>query len=69
MTKLEGRSGPAFDREILTPMTTHHEGAIEMARTEQTNGRYEPAKAMAANMIRTQSEEINKMAELLKAIQ
>jgi uncharacterized protein (DUF305 family) len=49
-------------------MTTHHQGAIDMAEAEQANGSYEPAKTMAANVVRTQTDEINKMAELLKSI-
>ena len=69
MAKLEGLSGKDFDREFLTSMTAHHQGAIDMARTEQADGSYEPAKTMAANIIRTQSEEITKMAELQKSIQ
>jgi uncharacterized protein (DUF305 family) len=69
MTKLQGLTGKAFDREFLTMMTAHHQGAIEMARTEQADGRYEPAKTMAADIVRTQSEEIVKMAELQKSIQ
>jgi uncharacterized protein (DUF305 family) len=69
MAKLEGLSGTVFDREFLSSMTTHHQGAIDMAKAEQANGSYEPAKTMAANIIRTQTEEINKMAELLKGIQ
>jgi uncharacterized protein (DUF305 family) len=68
MAKLEGLSGTEFDREFLTSMTTHHQGAIDMAEAEQANGSYEPAKTMAANVVRTQTDEINKMAELLKSI-
>jgi uncharacterized protein (DUF305 family) len=66
MTKLEGLTGQNFDREFLTMMTAHHQGAIEMAQTEQANGLYEPAKIMADNIVRSQSDEITKMAELLK---
>jgi uncharacterized protein (DUF305 family) len=40
-----------------------------MAKTEQANGQYEPAKTLATNIIRTQTEEINEMNELLKSIQ
>jgi uncharacterized protein (DUF305 family) len=64
-----GLSGNAFDREFLTSMTSHHQGAIDTARAEQANGHYEPAKTLAANIIRTQTEEIATMAELLKAAQ
>ena len=68
MTKLEGLSGSEFDREFLTMMTAHHETAINMARAVQANGRYEPTKTLAANIISSQTEEINQMAELLKSI-
>jgi uncharacterized protein (DUF305 family) len=68
MATLEGLSGTAFDREFLTSMTTHHQGAVDMAEAEQANGSYQPAKTMAATIIRTQTEEINTMAELLKSI-
>jgi uncharacterized protein (DUF305 family) len=40
MAKLGKLSGRAFDRQFLTMMTAHHRGAIAMARTEQTGGRY-----------------------------
>jgi uncharacterized protein (DUF305 family) len=69
MAKLEGLTGSAFDREFLTMMTAHQQGAIEMARTEQADGRYKPAKTMASDIMRTQSEEIIKMAELQRSIQ
>ncbi len=68
MTRLEALSGKAFDREFLRMMTMHHQGAIEMARTEQADGRYDPARTLAANIVRSQSDEVNKMADLLKAM-
>jgi uncharacterized protein (DUF305 family) len=68
MTKLEGLSGKAFDREFLTMMTLHHRGAIEMARSERADGRYGPAKTMAGTIVHTQSEEITTMADLLKSM-
>ena len=68
MTKLEGLSGSEFDREFLTMMTAHHETAIKMAQAVQANGRHEPTRTLAANIIRSQTEEINQMAEMLKSI-
>jgi uncharacterized protein (DUF305 family) len=68
MTKLEGLSGTEFDREFLTRMTAHHQTAITMAQAVQANGRHEPTKTLATNIIRTQTEEINQMAELLKTV-
>lgn len=67
VTKLQALSSRAFDREFLTMMTSHHQGAIDMARAEQANGRYGPAKTMAANIVRTQTAEIVTMAALLKS--
>lgn len=68
MSKLEGLSGAEFDHAFLTMMTAHHQGAIDMARTEQSDGSYGPAKDMAANIVRTQSDEIDTMNKLLKAM-
>jgi uncharacterized protein (DUF305 family) len=68
MTKLEGLSGTEFDREFLTMMTAHHQTAINMAQAVQTNGRHEPTMTLATNIIRSQTEEINQMAEMLKSI-
>ena len=68
MATLAGLSGQAFDREFLTRMTEHHRGAIEMARAEQTEGRYGPAKQLAADIVRSQSAEIAQMAGLLKRV-
>jgi uncharacterized protein (DUF305 family) len=68
MARLEGLSGTAFDREFLTLMTAHHWTAITMAQAVQADGRHEPTKILAANIIRSQTAEINQMAELLKSI-
>ena len=39
MTKLETASGAEFDRLWLDMMVKHHEGAVEMARTELKDGK------------------------------
>lgn len=67
MAKLQASSGKAFDQQFLQMMIVHHQGAITMAKTEQVNGHYPPAKTMAATIIRTQSDEIAKMNQLLKS--
>jgi uncharacterized protein (DUF305 family) len=66
MNKLDKASGAAFDKMFLTMMIKHHEGAIPMAKTEQTKGSYGPAKTMAGNIISSQSAEIATMRSLLK---
>lgn len=65
MTELMAQSGAAFDRAFLTMMTKHHQGAIEMGRTEQAKGSYGPAKDLAGKIIQDQQAEIDEMAALL----
>ncbi|CAM5302131.1 hypothetical protein STENM327S_08846 [Streptomyces tendae] len=65
MTELENSSGKAFDTAFTQMMIKHHEGAVEMARTEQADGAYGPAKKMAGEIIDSQRAEIEQMNELL----
>ncbi|MBT2492856.1 DUF305 domain-containing protein [Streptomyces sp. ISL-96] len=65
MDRLEKSSGAAFDTAFMELMIKHHEGAIEMARTEQADGAYRPAKDMAGDIITSQSAEITRMNKLL----
>lgn len=68
MAKLENASGTGFDRMFLEMMVIHHIGAIEMAETEIADGKYQPAKALATNVITTQQDEIDQMNALLAAL-
>jgi uncharacterized protein (DUF305 family) len=45
-------------------MTEHHEEAVEIAEDEQTEGLFGPAVDLAESIERTQSEQIDRMAEL-----
>ncbi|GGX76121.1 DUF305 domain-containing protein [Streptomyces anandii] len=65
MGKLKGLSGDAFDKAFLRMMISHHQGAIEMAETEQSRGAYGPAKAMAKSIVTSQSAEITEMNKML----
>ncbi|MEU6547961.1 DUF305 domain-containing protein [Streptomyces sp. NPDC046859] len=65
MDELEKASGAAFDTAFLRMMIKHHEGAVEMAKTEKANGAYSPATKMADQIISSQSEEIDTMKQLL----
>ena len=58
-------SGAEFDQMFLTMMITHHEGAIEMARTEQTDGENREAVDLAAQIQAHQTAEIASMRRLL----
>ena len=65
MDELESASGSAFDEMFLSMMIEHHEGAIEMAQTEQTDGEYPDAIDLAQTIEETQESEIESMKELL----
>ncbi|MGW0362964.1 DUF305 domain-containing protein [Streptomyces sp. NPDC002990] len=65
MDRLEKASGKAFDTAFLEMMVKHHEGAVAMARAEQSGGSYQPAKEMAGAIITSQSAEITRMKALL----
>ena len=49
----------------LTMMIAHHEGAVDMAKTEQTDGQYKSAIELADNIIASQTKEIDTMNDLL----
>ncbi|WP_455359738.1 DUF305 domain-containing protein [Streptomyces sp. SYSU K21746] len=65
MDTLEKSSGKVFDTAFLELMVKHHQGAVEMAKTEQTDGAYRPAKDMAGDIVTSQSAEIERMNRLL----
>jgi uncharacterized protein (DUF305 family) len=52
-----------FDREFIDAMVPHHQGAIRMARVELAKGGDEDLKALAQDIIDTQSREIEQMNE------
>ncbi|NIH77949.1 DUF305 domain-containing protein [Amycolatopsis viridis] len=62
---LEHATGTAFDQEFLRMMTEHHEGAVEMARTELAQGVNGEAKALAQRITETQQAEITEMRAVL----
>ncbi len=65
MEKLRKSSGEGFDEAFLSLMIEHHQGAVEMARTEQAEGTHRPAGDMADAIIATQTAEITEMKQLL----
>jgi uncharacterized protein (DUF305 family) len=68
MTQLSSATGTAFDRMFLQMMIAHHQGAVTDAQREQSDGKNEQAKALASNIITTQTAEINQMQQLLQTI-
>ncbi len=65
MDKLEKASGAGFDKMFLAMMVQHHEGAVEMARTEKADGTYGPATKLADDVITAQTAEIEQMNTML----
>lgn len=65
MSGLGRATGAAFDTMFLTMMVAHHTGAIEMAKTEQSQGRSAKAKALAQKIEAAQTTEIAQMRKLL----
>ncbi|MBB5157502.1 DUF305 domain-containing protein [Saccharopolyspora phatthalungensis] len=65
MSRMMGTSGPDFDRMFLQMMIAHHEGAVQMAKTEQAQGQYPDAKQLARNIETSQTAEIAEMQQML----
>lgn len=64
MDELQDASDAEFQDLWLEMMTEHHEGAVEMARTEQSDGEFADAVALAEDIEAAQTEEIATMARL-----
>jgi uncharacterized protein (DUF305 family) len=65
MTQLTKTTGTAFDTMFLTMMIKHHQGAVQMARTEQAQGVNPEAKKLAGTIASSQTGEITEMQTLL----
>ena len=65
MAALASASDADFQDMWLQMMIEHHEGAVEMAETEQADGAYAPAIELAGDIIKSQTAEIDEMKSLL----
>jgi uncharacterized protein (DUF305 family) len=65
MDRLSTASGAEFDRMFLEMMIQHHQGAVEMARTEVATGKNADAVRLARHIIDSQQAEIGQMRALL----
>jgi uncharacterized protein (DUF305 family) len=68
MARLRAANGVAFDRMFADLMIAHHSGAIEMARSEKTNGINVDAISLAAEIEQTQAAEIVKLQKILNRL-
>ena len=62
---LEAAEGAEFQTMWLEMMVKQHEGAIEMASTEEADGEFADAVAMAKSIQSSQQDEIDLMQGLL----
>ena len=67
MAALENAQGAAFDKLYLEGMIGHHQGALQMAKMIENSDNAE-AKELAANIIQSQSAEIDKMKQMLEGM-
>ncbi len=65
LDRLAAAKGTPFDKQFLTLMIAHHEGAVTMARTQIAKGRSPAVIAMAEKVVTDQSAEITRMRALL----
>ncbi|WP_446218091.1 DUF305 domain-containing protein [Micromonospora sp. IBHARD004] len=65
LAKLAAASGVDFDRQFLTMMIAHHEGAVTMAQEEIASGANPEAKALAQRIVTAQRGEIDTMNKIL----
>lgn len=66
MGDLAVATGPGFQTMWLEMMIEHHEGAIDSARAQQEDGSFGPAIELAEEIERSQTDEIDRMRELLE---
>lgn len=66
MSQLEQAKNAEFDKLWLELMIKHHQGAVEMAKTELGTGSNADARALAQQIIDAQQAEISEMENLLK---
>jgi len=65
MDELEAAPDAEFEAMFLEMMIEHHEGAVEMAETEQSDGEYAEAVTLAEAIETSQTAEIETMEGLL----
>ena len=65
MTAMENARGQEFDTLWLKGMIAHHQGAIDMAKTELADGIDPASRALAEQITTSQQAEIDRMRSML----
>jgi len=68
LSALRAASGVEFERLFLKDMIAHHEGAVEMAKTEIAKGKDPAAKTLAQQITSSQEKEITEMRQLMATL-
>jgi uncharacterized protein (DUF305 family) len=66
MAELKAMKGMEFDMMFAKMMVEHHNGSIQMCRDELTNGLSAEAKAMANEMIKTETAQVTALQKFAK---
>jgi uncharacterized protein (DUF305 family) len=61
MMGLKGKTGDAFDKEFLSEMVVHHQGAVEMAKAVLATSKRPELIKLANDIISAQNKEIEMM--------
>ena len=63
---LTGLAGDDFDREFVSEMIVHHQGAIDMANLAAAQAKHQEVKDLANNIVAAQTGEITQMQQWQK---
>ena len=58
---LKSKKGDEFDKEFITQMIAHHQGALDMARLADKQAQHNEVKQLAADIITSQSQQITQL--------
>lgn len=61
MSGLQGKTGDAFDKEFLSEMIVHHQGAVDMAKAVLATSKRPELIKLANDIIAAQTKEIDMM--------
>lgn len=61
--ELKGKSGDEFDKVFIEQMIMHHQSAIDMSATAESNASHKEVKDLARNIISAQTKEIAQMKQ------
>lgn len=63
MKPLREKTGTEFDKEWITQMIIHHQGAINMSAPAEENAKHQEIKDLARDVISAQAKEIEQMRQ------